>query len=274
MPSRKIITTIIICLGAIVSIWLLNRASINITKQQATDNSISTYSYEDLENSTSTDWKKILTSLDKKTEDFQDLTKQNSFDYDETTLTAQMSKDFMSQYLLLKKGGRQLTADDIDKITSNIMSSPQYKQLSAPVYVTKNLKISPNNDISSLRNYRDQINLILKNRSLEIRDNPIMVLSSAAKTNNSALLDRLDVIINASNGFIQDFLNTNVPESAISVHLNLMNAVSALVVNTEAMKEIYNDPVRAMMGLSQYTSYTTNFQKRLAEMNSYLSKIK
>ncbi len=273
MPSRKVITTTILCLSAVVSIWLIQRTPTGILKQ-TTKNTVSVVPFDENIENTNTDWKKLLVSIDKKPSPIEDLTKNNDSEFDDTTVTAQMSRDFMSQYLLLKKGGRELTQEDLNRISMNVISSPQYNKIDAPVYLTKNLHISQNNDIYSLRKYRDSINLILKNRSLEIKNNPLMVLNASMKTNDSSLLDRLNIIVDASNGLIHDFLAVEVPSSAVNVHLSLMNSVSNIAITTESMKELYNDPVKAMIGLSQYNTYIASFQKSLTSINSYLAGIK
>ena len=273
MPSRKIITTLILCLAGIASVWLIEKSQPESFKKEILKNSISAVSNENTDTSTSTEWKRILISLDKKSQDYEDLTKNNDEIFDDTTLTAQMSRDFMSQYLILKKGGKEITQEDIDKITQNTLAGSQYNSLTGPVYIYKNIKIVPDT-ATSLRKYKNDINLSMKNRSLELKENPTFILSNSAKTNDPALAEKLDVMIKASKGFIGDGLAMEVPSSAVSAHLNIINSVSNIVASVEAMKTIYNDPVMAMMGLSQYNKYMVLFQQRLEELNSYLYSIK
>lgn len=276
MPNKKIITTLILCVGGIFSAWLIQRTPANTLKTTYSDSSISTYSYEENNNGTSTEWKKLLASVDSKNTEYEDLTSKNSDDsvFDDTTLTAQMSRDFMSQYLLLKKGGKSITKEDIEKITSSVMSNPVYNEIKAPAYLPKNLHISNNNKIENLRKYKNTINLILKNRSSQIQTGPMDALNSSIKSGGSTTVEDMEILTKIGSAFIKDFLDTEVPSSAVAVHLNLMNAVSGIVVTTEALKANESDPARAMIGLSQYSYYINNFQKRLSEMNTYLSKIK
>src|SRR3989344_1377572 len=275
MPSNKIYTILIICIGIIASIWLIQRnpTDISAIKQNVDGVSVSTYTNTEKVN---TDWKKILVSVDPKSSVITDLTKNNSGNnddfFDETTLTGQMSKDFLSQYLLLKKGGKTLTEEDVDQITNNVTSSPVYSGIKGPVYVPSNLYITSNASKNTVSKYRDKVNLVLKTRSTQINDNLVTIVNNALKSGNSGELSRLDPIIEASKGFISDFLNMEVPNDAVGVHLDLLNSVSKFEADMEAMKQIYNDPIRAISGISQYNIDIIDFQNALNKINNYFDQ--
>ena len=85
-------------------------------------------------------------------------------------------------------------------------------------------------------------------------------------------MSRLDPIIEASKGFISDFLNMEVPNDAVGVHLDLLNSVSKFEADMEAMKQIYNDPIRAISGISQYNIDIIDFQNALNKINNYFDQ--
>lgn len=275
MPSNKIYTVLILCIGLIVSIWLVQRKPVDISAVKQNVDGVSVSTYRNTGN-VSDDWKKILVSVDQGSSVVTDLTKNNSGNdesfFDETTLTAQMSKDFLSQYLLLKKGGKTLTQEDIDQITINVTSSPIYSEIKGVVYVENNLRITSKKDKDTIAQYRNTVNSILKTRSTQINDNLVIIVTNSLKSGKSSELYKLDAVTDASKGFISDFLKIEVPSDAVGVHLGLLNSVSKFEADVEAMKETYNDPIRALSGISQYNEDMLVFQNALNNINAYFKQ--
>ena len=271
MPSNKIYTVLVLAIGVIVSIWLLQRSSESISSAKQSVSAVSTPKYQNVIN-TNTDWQKILVSVDPKNQIVtEDLTKNNQGAFDETTMTAQMSKDFFSQYLLLKQGGKALTTADINNITNNILSSPLYTNKGA-VYVSGNLHITSKIDIDTVKKYKDTLNLILKTRSSQIKDNPAFIVNSTTNSSGSNELPKLDYITKVGQGLISDLLAVEVPSDALEMHLGLINSVSNLVSDVDGMKQIYTDPVKSLSAVSQYNKDVILFQNSLNAINAYFER--
>src|SRR3989344_7483802 len=153
MPSNKILTVIIICFGVVTSIYLFQKTSDAPVKNNPTiTENIDAVPVNSLDNNQGDDWKKILVSVDSKNQTTSVLTNPEVFDG--TTLTAQMSKDFFSQYLLAKQGGKALTTNDINQITNNVMSNPQYSKENGPVYIASNLHVTAKTDLETIKKYK------------------------------------------------------------------------------------------------------------------------
>lgn len=267
MPSKKIFIYIIICASAVISVWLLTR-KVNTAEQAVTklrENSIIVEKPEIIESSD--DWKKILTKVSTSTKTFVDVTKKQSFD--STTLTAQMSKDFLSQYLLLKKGGRDITIEQAQKIADNVMTVPEYTNSTGARYISSNLHITKKSDKETLNTYKITVNYILRNRSLQVKEGPVAIVTSAMQKESQTEISKLDPIILTAKSMITDLLSVEVPESGVNVHLDLVNSVSSLEANIEAMRSSLSDPVKAMAGVSSYNQNILNFTSALKNMNLY-----
>ncbi len=267
MPSKKIYIYIIICASAIISIWLLTR-KVNTAEQaiaELRDNSVVVEKPEIIE--TNDDWKKILTKVSTSTRTFTDLTQKKSFDA--TSLTAQMSKDFMSQYLMLKKGGREVSAEEMQKIVDNVLSVPQYTNSTGAVYVPLNLHITQKKDKETLNTYKITVNYILKTHSIQIKESPVTIVVSALQKESEVELSKLDPIILTAKSMITGLLSVEVPDDAVKIHLELINSVSNLEANIEAMKVALADPVKAMSGISSYNQNILNFTTALKNINLY-----
>lgn len=258
----------IICCAIIVSTWILNR-KVETAKTLLKENAhVVAVAQAPIESNQ--DWKKILTNISTTTKTFINLTKTPADD--QTTLTAQMSRDFMSQYLLLKKGGREISIADANQIASNVMSVPEYTQPSAAVYVASNLHITTSKTQDTYIGYKTTVNYMLKNRSLQIKDDPVTILTNTMKTENSSEIAKLDPLVATSKSLITDLLSVAVPIDAVKIHLDLINAVSSLSVNLESMRGVLNDPVKTMASISTYNQNILSFANALKNLNVYFVK--
>ncbi len=268
MPSKKAISTIIICISTILSVWILlkePKASISST------DTLTAYPYiNDKKNTNNDDWKKLFNIVDSKAENVTSVinTKDN---FDDTTVTAQMSRDFMSQYLLLKQNGKNLTEDEMKKIILNLFDSGEYTKVNAPTYILSNLNITSKNDTETKKKYKREVTLIFKNRGSQLGEDPVLFLNQLVGKQRNTALAHINGTIGVGRSFIEDFLKIEVPNNAISIHLVLLNSVSMVISDLEAIREINDDPVRSLVALQQYGKDFSVFQASLKKMISYLS---
>ncbi len=84
---------------------------------------------------------------------------------------------------------------------------------------------------------------------------------------------RLDPLIASEKAIIADLLKLTIPSDAVSVHLSLINAISNILANTEAMRVTLVDPVRSFAAVSQYKQHIVDMQTAVLNFNAYyLSK--
>ncbi len=267
MPSKKIFIYVILSIAVITSVWLLTR-KVDTAEQalaQIKANAVVAEVAQPIKSNE--DWKKILTSVSTSTRTVVNLTKTSVSD--PTSLTAQMSKDFMSQYLLLKKGGRAVSLEEAQQIAANVLSVPEYTNSTGAIYVPSNLHITQKTDKETIITYKTTVNYILKNRSLQIKENPVTIVASAVKSESTTEIAKLDPIILTAKAMITELLSVEVPSDAVKTHLELINSISSLEANIEAMRESLNDPVKAMSGISSYNQNLFNFTTALKNINLY-----
>ena len=157
MPSKKTISVSIVCLGIIVSVWLFAKQPTEQGLVAKSENKGEVVPAIQIKEKTNDDWKKILTSIDQKNQKILDLTSKNKVNpQDDTTLTDQMSRDFLSQYLIAVKNGVDVTPEVAGQIAQKTLSLPEYKQ-SSVVYIIQNLKIVKKSDPVTVGKYKDKI---------------------------------------------------------------------------------------------------------------------
>ncbi len=267
MPSNKTLSILIICIGVVASVWLFSGDDKSVNNKITEEVSVESIQTKETSND---DWKKLLSVVDGKEEKYVDLTNKGEVAEDnDTTLTAQLSKDFLSQYLLLIKSGGKVTQETASVLSQKTLSLPEYNQKPV-VYIRQNLRITQKNDLATYQKYEESINENMESMYFNLSGDPLEIVINALNTESEAELKKLDPIIFVTKSILKYFLQMEVPERAVGVHLELTNAVSAILKDLEYMRASLEDPVKIFPGVANYTENSTRFRIALEKMDSFL----
>lgn len=275
MPAEKnrnkIYVVAVICIGLITSIWLIQRTPVSKSAVNENSGTVAVKPYVNVEKND--DWKKMLVSIDNSKIDTSLISKNNySIPEEDSTLTDQMSRDFLSQYLLAVKNDENITSADANNIAQNTLSLPDYNTSVGAKYLPSNLKIINKTDSNTLRIYRNRLLEVIKNRTSKVKDNPIMIVTVALSTEDEKELSKLDYIIKENRGFVSDLLKIEVPINVVGLHISLLNASSNLLTNLESLRVILGDPVRGLTGIGQYSQSINDLNLSLENLSNYFTK--
>ena len=266
--GNKIYVVLVICVGLVVSIWLLERNPVN-KNLESEIKTVSVNPYINIEKND--DWKKILTTIDNGATDTTLISKNNKSTQTEedSTLTDQMSRDFLSQYLLAVKNNGGTTPNDALMIAKNTLLVPDYTESVGAKYISANLKITSKADPDTLRLYRNKLYKIIVDRTGKVKDDPIMIVVNSLSTEDEGGLAKLDYIILQNKGFLNDLLGMEVPKNIVELHLSLLNASSKLLANLESMRQTLFDPVRGLAGIGEYSQTILDINLSLDNFSKY-----
>lgn len=272
MPSKKVLSVVIVCLSTIISTFLIVSVP---TFQKSTIKKAGVLKIENspIEIAPKNDeWKKLLSNVKSSDEKNNSSPKVNTVPHTSTSLTANAARDLISQYIILTKDG-SFTEAERNTLLNNIFSQSKYTQSSGPVYLSSNLKITTTNTSQTLTDYKTRVELVLKNRSSEIKENPQDIILSGMENKDEEILKKLDPIITSGKKMIQDLLEVETPTTAVKVHLGIINATSKVINDIENSRNALSDPVKGLISLSQISKNILEFQTALANLNLFLKKI-
>jgi hypothetical protein len=269
MPSNKIIITFILSFALIISTWLIFKTPVKPFKTQSS-NSVFANAY-DQNQPGDDDWKKLLTDINPNTTSAIPKTTDNSIS-DDTTLTAQLSKDLFSRYLLaVNNGGQEMTSGTMQQITKDVLSLPQYTSVPGAVYLPINLKITQKTDKETILTYNNDIHKIFENRTVKNVD-ALSIIELALNSGDENFLKQIDPLIIRDDALIKDLLSINIPKDAVDIHLAVINGYSNVLASLQSMRITFKDPAKSLAGVSQYPQNILNLQKAITDMNSYFSQ--
>ena len=272
MPSNKTFFVLIIAIGFIVSIWLIQRHTINSTINTIRDNS-SIEAIRTTNNSVDGEWSKILVSVisDSSSAGKTTIPKNNSEVFDETTLTAQMARDLFSRYLLVAKQGKNLSEAEMTKIADDVLASPEYTKSSGVVYLESDLRITQKRDKATMDRYKVILNQYLSDgiKSIENKGNVATIVNTAIVDGDEKKLVELEPFVSAFRIVTSEVLKMEVPSTLVNLHLKLLNTSSNLTANIEAMRGMLYDPVKGFIGANKFSDNFVEFEIALENINTY-----
>ncbi len=271
MPSSKTLSIIILCGAMVLSIWLINKNNLAKESLNPIAGVESTASFVPENFKSNEDWKKMISTVNATTEVASAL-KDVSVPED-ATLTNQFSIDFMSQYIRVKGSGIPLDNNSINGIANSILSNPQYLKSEGAIYIKENLNIDSSFSQSSKASYKQIVFASIKDGFAKVKVEPILILKESVDQDDERILTALDPIIAANKKVISDMLNVTVPKAAVTLHLNLMNALSDMLSDTESMRVFFADPTRSLGAIRNYQEHMATFIDALSAMNKYLASI-
>ncbi len=263
MPSKKIFAVAIVSFSIIFSIW--------ITRDRDTESDavIAVEGGREIIN-TNSDWQNILVGVSNNDSSIISVVPDVEDIANDPSLTARISKDFMSQYLLTIQKQGFITDADIQRITQNTLQDSEAANPSQPKYSKLNIKTTNKNDKNSVIVYRDTVNRLLRESSSQIKEDPVDIVMSVMETEDPSEMPKIDFMVITAQKLVKDLLMVEVPSTAVENHLRVVNVFGSILSSLEAMKESVSDPIRSFIGISNYqNTVNTELLPALDSLNQY-----
>lgn len=182
------------------------------------------------------------------------------------TLTDKIGRDFFTQYVRIKQAGLDGDATAVSNV-ANDLSGSLSDSLKPAVYVMADIKAI--SDSSAAANaYAKDLALALK----------YMPAADAAEIANSAfdkgdmnLLKGIDPIIVSYQNLRTALVAMSAPQSVSQYHLNLVNGVSKVLFNAQALRKLEVDPAQSLAALSVYLTAFQSMSNSLNNIQSYFN---
>ena len=274
IPNREIYTLLILCLGIILAVWLVSRSTEKINQLNTeTKSGLAPIEIAETANQyTNDDWKKLLVKLEPKDESVTSVVKSDDKVFDDTTVTANLTRDVMSQYLSLKGGGKEVSTEDLNSIVEKTLTNPTYTKVEGAKYLTSNLKIDNENNPATVKNYKLLMADYIRKGFAQVKDDPYVIIINSTKSKKESDIAKLDPIIKVNKTVINQMLNITVPREAVSFHLNLLNSLSNTLADLESIRVLFSDPVRSLAGINSFDEHRTSLVASINAISLYLAK--
>lgn len=197
------------------------------------------------------DWEENLTAQVFKTIDTPQTTNALAANTEEyvppTTFTGKFAEAFFQDYMAgkAKNDGNTDTTLLVNNAVKAIEANTETK-----TYSRSDLTIIPNST-DALRTYGNDITRIVRDKSVEGR-NEALILEEALISNNKEVLEKLTPIRAAYESTLTDSRRVAVPERMVEHHLALLNTYEALYTDIVAMEQAFSDPLYTLARIKRY----------------------
>lgn len=126
-------------------------------------------------------------------------------------------------------------------------------------------------DQESLRKYAQEMGRVITENSPQSEHEMDIYLEAMDKNNRIRLAD-LNIIIKGYNKIISEALDVSVPESALEIHLEVLNSMKRTQHNISDLTYSFIDPLRGLYGIRNYFAGADKMYKAFINVAEYFDE--
>lgn len=186
-----------------------------------------------------------------------------------SNLTENLAEGLMAQYLQVSQAGQTLDNATKNQIVSNLVSATNNAKQDYPEYSESDLNISASDSPTAAKTYGNTLGAILKKYQFNSAQDPATIVNKALQDNSPKEIATLDPVIKNYGEILKEASQMAVPESAVSAHLDFLNALSEETNALQGFRNVFSDPMSAALSIDQYSNAGTSMDTALSELQQY-----
>lgn len=183
-----------------------------------------------------------------------------------TTVTDQFAKSLFGQYLKTR-GANQPTSPEIAAFVEQGFAQLKESQTLPDTFNQGQVKVSGTGPDALLVYAAAAEAIVLKVDSGKDRDE-VSYFYDAINKDDKKSLAKVKEYADAYKNAGMSLMKITVPKELSSNHLLLANSLVHVGESLESMSVVTSDPIRTMLGIASYSSYTESGRSALAKMNA------
>ncbi len=190
------------------------------------------------------------------------------------TATDRVSRQFISQYLQVQRQNGTVTDDDKSAILDSLFQSDTLAPVSTTPYTETDLKLDYSENTNTVHTYGNAIGAVIVKNSVSKYEDELFVFQKALAGQNAEEIKKLDPIIRSYRAMVKQGIAINIPASAASFQIDFLNSISTLANTITAMRNVFSDPVTAMVNLKNYQDGKLAAANAIQNLQLYFSSQK
>lgn len=182
------------------------------------------------------------------------------------SITDQFSQLFFSTYMN-QRGDTPPSADQMQTFVQSAISELEASRVHPPAYSTSDMNVK-GQGADVLKAYATGMDKAFTENTVTLPYDELTYFSDAVEKNDTTALSHVQQIGTAYVKIAQAAAKVPVPTEAATAHLAVVNAMAALGGAITDMAAVNQDPIRAMLGLQEYSGDVAQFSSALQAMNA------
>ena len=253
MPSRKVISILIICIALVTSIILIFNPKIPgaVGTTSSLSGTLKSGVAVNFKSTDSSDWQKQVSDLSIN----PSTVKTSGTASSSETLTDQFSRTFMANYLSMKQANSGNALDNTS--ATNLISQAEnfIDTTSNPSFALKDIVVSSDNSKAAISKYGNDLGLAFKiNKPKGEAQNEMALFVQLMQNNDSSAALAMRNIADIYKNTVISLSRITVPSSFTADHLKMLNLLNNISLGVSDMAVGQEDPLRALRGMQMYTN--------------------
>lgn len=186
---------------------------------------------------------------------------------EDRTVTEDLAIELFTGYMELKTSGNLSTVNSEQLITAVINESIEDTNVKS--YTIEDITVIKEPGKEDISKYDAQLTSILTPDPT--MENDIVVLKRILETSNVDELNTFDTSLEHYGEVVVKMLLLDVPEPISIEHIEAINALIRVMENVKSMKNVFADPLRALIGVKEYDNNENIFIQNLLAVGEYLN---
>lgn len=185
----------------------------------------------------------------------------------ELSETEAFSRELFASIAALKESGN-LNSKSIEDLAATISQNAGEKGDIAPAYTADAMQ-KRGNSPADIQSYHDALLKTFRKYDDSGIGTELEIIDTSLSVQDEDKISELHALSLAYKNLAADLIKTSAPDSATAVHLALANGAQALATALENVTHIYDNPIRGLIGISQYQNESNLFDEELTKLQEY-----
>lgn len=141
-------------------------------------------------------------------------------------------------------------------------------------FKVSDLNVVPNNGQISIKQYGENLGLILKTSRPVNAKNEMQIIGDALQTNNPSKMNELDPVIMNYQNLNEKLVKMPVPQLFVEAHLDMVNGLNQIPSSLKEVKKVFADPMTGLMSLELYNGGVSLFASAISATVDFIKSNK
>lgn len=183
--------------------------------------------------------------------------------------TERLSRDLLSYYLATRQGGASLSETQKEELVYQLLRKYATDGTRVAAYSKKDIKLLHRDTAEAIHDYGNAVGEILFGPATTTAAVTTISLEQIMQNEDVSELARLDPVIAWYGNAVKGLLAIAVPDSAVALHVELLNAFDRVQGDLSGIRSLFEDFITAWTAMRYYQGDLAYMQKTLTQLGDY-----
>lgn len=186
----------------------------------------------------------------------------------ELTPTGELGIELFQKYMILKNSGATMDETTITELVNGILQ--EKGTITEDQYTSSDIHVGNSDNENAYFSYGNSLGQMIIDSPPQT-ENELLILQRFADSGDKSELPKLDPFIASFKATLQSELSMDVPRSALSLHVEFVNATAEVLGSLQAMRKAAQDEFELLILLNGHLSSATRLRDSILSLQEYFN---